>query len=85
MERHNIGIEIGTSKYSMGIFDYDKINLIQNSLGEEVEPSLISIKKNNILVGDSAFLDESSNYSNTINEIKRLIAYNYIYDNNIFE
>ena len=74
MERHNIGIEIGTSKYSMGIFDYDKINLIQNSLGEEVEPSLISIKKNNILVGDSAFLDESSNYSNTINEIKRLIA-----------
>ena len=36
-------------------------------------------------MGDNAFLDESSNYNNTITEIKRLISYNFIYDKNIFE
>ena len=81
----SVGIEIGTSKYSMGVSKFNKINLIQNSLGEEIEPSIVSIINNKILVGDNAFLDESSNYNNTITEIKRLISYNFIYDKNIFE
>ena len=81
----SVGIEIGTSKYSMGVSKFNKINLIQNSLGEEIEPSIVSIINNKILVGDNAFLDESSNYINTITEIKRLISYNFIYDKNIFE
>ena len=81
----SVGIEIGTSKYSMGVSKFNKINLIQNSLGEEIEPSIVSIKNNKILVGDNAFLDESSDYINTITEIKRLISYNFIYDKNIFE
>ena len=29
----SVGIEIGTSKYSMGVSKFNKINLIQNSLG----------------------------------------------------
>ena len=81
----SVGIEIGTSKYSMGVSKFNKINLIQNSLGEEIEPSIVSIIINKILVGDNAFLDESSDYINTITEIKRLISYNFIYDKNIFE
>ena len=81
----SVGIEIGTSKYSMGVSKFNKINLIQNSLGEEIEPSIVSIINNKILVGDNAFLDESSDYINTITEIKRLISYNFIYDKNIFE
>ena len=81
----SVGIEIGTSKYSMGVSKFNKINLIQNSVGEEIEPSIVSIINNKILVGDNAFLDESSDYINTITEIKRLISYNFIYDKNIFE
>ena len=82
---NSVGIEIGTSKSCMGLVELDKIRIIQNLLGEEIEPSVVSIINNKILVGENVYLNENSKFSNTIDEIKRLISYNFIYDNKFFE
>ena len=82
---NSVGIEIGTSKSCMGLVELDKIRIIQNLLGEEIEPSVVSIMNNKILVGENVHLNENSKFSNTIDEIKRLISYNFIYDNKFFE
>ena len=43
MDRMNLGIEIGTNKSCLG-YDYtDEIKIIPNFLGEEIEPSIVSI------------------------------------------
>ena len=81
----SVGIEIETSKSCMGLVELDKIRIIQNLLGEEIEPSVVSIINNKILVGENVYLNENSKFSNTIDEIKRLISYNFIYDNKFFE
>ena len=82
---NSVGIEIGTSKACMGLVELDKIRIIQNLLGEEIDPSVVSIINNRILVGENVYLNENSKFSNTIDEIKRLISYNFIYDNKFFE
>ena len=82
---NSVGIEIGTSKSCMGLVELDKIRIIQNLLGEEIEPSVVLIINNKILVGENVYLNENSKFSNTIDEIKRLISYNFIYDNKFFE
>ena len=81
----SVGIEIGTSKSCMSLIELGKIKIIHNSSGEEIEPSVISIIKDKILCGENVFLNEMSQFDNTISEIKRLISYNFIYDNNFFE
>ena len=81
----SVGIEIGTSKSCMGLLELDKIKIIKNLFGEEIEPSVVSIMNDKILAGENVYLSNNSKFNNTIDEIKRLISYNYIYDNKFFE
>ena len=81
----SVGIEIGTYKSSMAVVEIGNINIIKNSLGEEIEPSVISIINDRIFAGENVYLNKKSKFDNTISEIKRLISYNFIYDNKFFE
>ena len=47
-------IEIGTSKSCIAYEEADDIKIIQNALGEGIVPSVASISKNKILIGEDA-------------------------------
>ena len=77
-----IGIEIGSTKSSIGYEEALDIKQIPNPLGEEIIPSIVSIIDNNILTGIEAYNCRISNYNNTISEIKRIIG-KYFYKDNL--
>lgn len=85
MDRMNLGIEIGTNKSCLGCGYTDEIKIIQNFIGEETEPSIVSIINDEAISGESVYLNEKANYDNTITEIKRLIALNFINNDKILE
>ena len=81
-----VGIDIGTNKICIGLNeDNDNIRIIQNSFGEDLEPPLLSIIKNDVIAGENVYLNKDSNVYNTISEIKRLISLNFLKDDNYFE
>ena len=80
-----VGIEIGTNKSSMAYEEVGKIYYITNSLGEDIESSVVSIIKENAFSGENVYLNEKSNFNNTITDIKRLISLNFINDDEYLE
>ena len=85
MDRMNLGIEIGTNKSCLGYEYTDEIKIIPNFLGEEIEPSIVSIIKDEALSGENIYLNDMANHENIITEIKRLIALNFINNEKYFE
>ena len=85
MDRMNLGIEIGTNKSCLGYEYTDEIKIIPNFLGEETEPSIVSIIKDKVLSGENVYLNNMANHENIITEIKRLIALNFINNDKFFE
>ena len=85
MDKMNLGIELGTNKSCLGYEYTDEINIIPNFIGEKKEPSIVSIINDKAISGESAYLDDMANYDNTITEIKRLIALNFINNDKILE
>ena len=79
-----IGIEIGSTKSSIGYEDALDIKIISN-LGEETVPSIVSINNNEIVAGIDAYNNRSSNINGTITEIKRIIGKNYHKDNLVYQ
>ena len=85
MKKKNLAIEIGTNKSSIAYEQTNEINIIQNLLGDEIEPSIVSLTNNITISGENVYLNELSNSQNIISEIKRLIALNFLNDNQYFE
>lgn len=81
----SIAIEVGTSKACIGIEKARNINLVKNILGEEIIPSVVSIKDKKILAGIDADFSKISNYQNTISEVKRLIGKNFSKDDKSYQ
>ena len=85
MVKKNVAIEIGNNKASIGFQQINEINIIQNLLGDEIEPSIVSLTNNIAISGENVYLSELSNSQNIITEIKRLIALNFLNDSQYFE
>jgi len=69
-----IGIDLGTTFSAVSVLEGGKPKIIPNSEGYNTTPSVISIKGNEILVGEIARRQAVANPKNTIRSIKRLMG-----------
>lgn len=81
----NVGISIGTSKSCMGLEEVGEVNIIPNSLGEEIELSVVSIINDQVIAGENVYLNKNIKVNNIIKEIMRLVSLSFINDDNYFE
>ena len=73
-----VGIDLGTTNSCVAIVnDKGVVEIINNDIGEQTTPSVVSFKENGIVVGNDARKQLEMNPKNTIFAIKRLIGYNY--------
>lgn len=73
----SFGIDIGTTKSCFGYEEDGTIKIIENSLEEEIIPSIVSIKEEKIKVGEDAVNYRTTNCNSTISEFKRIIGVDY--------
>ena len=71
-----IGIDLGTTFSAVSILEANKPKMIQNSEGSNTTPSVVSIKDDEIIVGEVARRQAVANPTNTIRSIKRLMGKN---------
>jgi molecular chaperone DnaK len=69
-----IGIDLGTTFSAVSVLEGGKTKIIPNSEGNNTTPSVISIKGDEILVGEIAKRQAIANPKNTIRSIKRLMG-----------
>ena len=71
-----IGIDLGTTFSAVAVMEGGKSVIIPNSEGNRTTPSVVSIKGNEIIVGEVARRQAIVNPKNTIRSIKRIIGTN---------
>ena len=76
MEDIAVGIDLGTSNSVIGVFKNGKINIVPNSIGDPLTPSVVEILDKGEAIGEETILHKS-NIKNTITEIKRIIGKKY--------
>ena len=71
-----IGIDLGTTNSSVGLYDEhsNKVIIIPNEEGKFSTPSIVSFTETNILIGNAAKNNLTRNPSNTIYDLKRFIG-----------
>lgn len=83
-----LGLDFGTTNSCVSYYDGNKYNVIQNTYGKYITPSIIFFEKssNNILYGDLAYEYINSNNGTCVSNIKRLLGVtwdDYIKDTNL--
>ena len=61
-----IGINLGTSYSSVGVFQNDKVEIIANELGNRSTPNYIAFTDKERLIGEAAKNQIASNPQNTV-------------------
>ena len=69
-----IGIDLGTTFSAVSVLEGGRPKIIPNTEGNNTTPSVVSIKGNEILVGEIARRGAIANPKNTIRSIKRLMG-----------
>ena len=72
-----IGIDLGTTFTSVGFFNTEnnQVEIIQNDMGQQSTPSVVTYEPNNTLVGQTALYRAWSGATNTITDAKRFIGH----------
>ncbi len=73
-QKECLGIDLGTTYSSVGIYRNGKIDIIPNECGYRIISSVVSFKENQIFVGNAAKI---RNYQNTVYDVKRIIGRTY--------
>nr|QKY59636.1 heat shock 70 kDa protein cognate 4-3-like protein [Neoseiulus barkeri] len=77
MRRPAIGIDIGTTASSVGVFQGGKVKIIANEQGKRTTPSCVAFTETGRLIGDAAKDQAIINPENTVFDVKRLIGRRY--------
>lgn len=74
-----IGIDLGTTNSCIAIMDNNSAKVIENSEGRRTTPSIVAFSPDSdeVLVGEPAKRQATTNVENTIHEVKRLIGRNF--------
>ncbi|MBS3166770.1 molecular chaperone DnaK [Candidatus Woesearchaeota archaeon] len=69
-----IGIDLGTTFSAVAIMEGGKSKIIPNTEGNNITPSVVTIRNDEIVVGDVAKRQAVSNPNHTVRSIKRLMG-----------
>ena len=69
-----IGIDFGTSKICISVFQNGKVDIISNEMNERTTPSRVAFNEKEKLVGNAANYQIKRNPTNTLFNIKRLLG-----------
>lgn len=75
-----IGIDLGTTYSCVGVFHHGKVDIIANDQGNRITPSYVAFTDGGggkRLVGDAAKNQATTNPTNTVFDVKRLIGRKY--------
>ena len=72
-----IGLDLGTTFSCIGVYRNGGVEIIPNSIGEKITPSVVVFKDNEILVGEDTTDVLVKQYSNCIYEVKRLLGLDF--------
>ena len=76
-DEYAIGLDLGTTFSCIGVYRKGGVEIIPNSIGEKITPSVVVFKGNDILVGEDTNDYLVKDYKNCIYEVKRLIGIDF--------
>ena len=78
MKKYILGIDLGSTNSAMAIVEGGEASILENAEGKRTTPSIVGFAKNGeILVGEAAKRQATTNAKNTIYVVKRLMGQTY--------